>query len=461
MPRKGTALLRGALIAILAATLSLSLPGCTVKPFDISGTVLDLSGNPVGGVDITADTKSAVTGSDGKYSIEGLAKAKTVVVPGKDGYLFDPPQLSVSGPSGSVNFTMVPGPKGVGILDIDIGLSFSAVLDTQGRVWTCGENKYGTLGDGTVVDKMYWVRSAGLDDAVDVTAGYGHVHALRSDGTVWGWGFAGSGRLGFSSPTLSVCVPTLVPGLAGITKISAGHYHTAALGSDGKVWAWGSNDVGQLGAGDTAPRSGPVQVSALSGIIDICAASDFTIALSGDGKVWAWGANSSGMLGNGGSTNSPVPVQVDIPADVVAIAAGTLHCLALSSNGDVWGWGSNAYGQADGKTTANVLVPGKIGITGTPTGISAGSASSFVFVPSGVYAWGGNGSGQLGDGSTQHRLAPALAENLSGMDWMVAKFNSCMAVDASGDLYAWGSNHKGQLCTGDTNPRYAPEKIVW
>lgn len=463
MFKKNPSPLRAALITFIAIVFLSSLSGCKTKPFDISGTVLDQFGDPASGVSITADTETAVTDGDGKYSIKGLTKANSLVVPSKEGYLFNPSQASVSGPSSSVNFTMVPGPKGVGISDIDMGASFSAVLDTEGRVWMCGNNEYGVLGDGTNIDRLYWVRSAGLDQVVDISAGYGHIHALRSDGTVWGWGFAGSGRLGFSSPSLAVSNPTKINGLSGIASISAGDYHSVAVGNDGKVWAWGSNEAGQLGVGDTTPRSGPVQVVALSGvsIIDACAASNFTIALSDDGKVWAWGENYYGQLGNGSTLSSSVPVQSGTLDDFVAISASSSHCLALRSNGEVWGWGSNGYGQADGKTTSNVLSPAKITISDMALGISAGSLSSFIFVPSGVYAWGANNSGQLGEGSTLPRNVPVLSQNLSSMYMIASNYSSCIAFSTSGDLYAWGNNHKGQLCTGDNITRNSPAPIVW
>jgi alpha-tubulin suppressor-like RCC1 family protein len=82
--------------------------------------------------------------------------------------------------------------------------------------------------------------------------------ALRSDGTVWEWG---AGWL----------IPVPVPGLTGVTKISAGSSFNLALRSDGTVWAWGSNQDGQLGIGNRNPVTGPVQVTGLTAATQVAA----------------------------------------------------------------------------------------------------------------------------------------------------------------------------------------------
>ena len=72
-----------------------------------------------------------------------------------------------------------------------------------------------------------------------------------------------------------------------------------AARSDGTVWAWGDNRVGELGDGTTTDRLAPVQVTGLTGVTQVAAGCTHSLALRSDGTVWAWGANGAGQLGRG------------------------------------------------------------------------------------------------------------------------------------------------------------------
>src|SRR5881628_2032757 len=97
--------------------------------------------------------------------------------------------------------------------------------------------------------------------------------------------------------------PVQVSGLTSVVAVAAGWGHSVALKSDGTVWAWGYNGYGQLGDGTTTQRLTPVQVSGSSGVIAIATGQYFSLALKSDGTVWAWGYNYYGQLGNGNTSN--------------------------------------------------------------------------------------------------------------------------------------------------------------
>src|SRR5262249_46160002 len=153
--------------------------------------------------------------------------------------------------------------------------------------------------------------------------------ALTSDGSVWAWGANSAGELGTGTVTNS-SVPVKVAGLTGVIKVAAGSSHSLALRSDGTGWAWGDNVSGQLGNGaSTASQDTPVQVYGLTGITQIAAGGLFSIALRSDGTVWAWGDNSMGQLGNNSITpRSDVPVRVAGLSMATSIAAGSVTGLA-------------------------------------------------------------------------------------------------------------------------------------
>jgi alpha-tubulin suppressor-like RCC1 family protein len=133
------------------------------------------------------------------------------------------------------------------------------------------------------------------------------------------------------------------------------------------VWAWGQNDLGEVGNGCTegvncSDVTAPYHVS-ITNVIAVSGGDCHSAALKGDGTVWTWGCNHHngtnpavdpvGQLGNGDATytDSTVPVQVHGPNNVgyltgiVAIAARDYHNYALRSDGTLWSWGSNLNGQ--------------------------------------------------------------------------------------------------------------------
>src|SRR5204863_462718 len=135
--------------------------------------------------------------------------------------------------------------------------------------------------------------------------------------------------------------PAQIAGLNGVSAVAAGFAHSMALKSDGTVWAWGFNHYGQLGPGAGSGSSNanptPQQVSGLSGVIAIAAGCNHSLALKSDGTVWAWGYNVYGQLGNsannGTDNPNPTPTLVSGLSGVIAIAGGGNHSLALKSDG--------------------------------------------------------------------------------------------------------------------------------
>jgi hypothetical protein len=188
-----------------------------------------------------------------------------------------------------------------------------------------------------------------------------------------------------------------------------------ALGNDGKLYAWGYNIYGELGDGSNTDRLTPVQVSLPAGATAtaVWPGSYHSLALGSDGKLYAWGQNHFGQLGDGSNTDRLVPVRVSLPAGVTAtaVSAGGIHNLALGSDGKLYAWGDNVYGQLGDGSTTNRLTPGAVSLQAgvTATAVSAGTYHSLALGSEGkLYSWGYNANGQLGDGSTTNRLTPVL-----------------------------------------------------
>ena len=164
-----------------------------------------------------------------------------------------------------------------------------------------------------------------------------------------------------------------------MTALDGGEWHSLAVRSDGTVWAWGSNDFGQLGDGSTTDRTSPVQVSSISTAVAVAGGSHDSYALLANGTVMGWGLNVLGEIGDGTTTQRLIPVTVPGLSNVTSIVAKGVHVYALRSDGTVWAWGSNNRGElGDGSTTNRstpVQVSGLANVVSIATGEFHGLAA--------------------------------------------------------------------------------------
>jgi alpha-tubulin suppressor-like RCC1 family protein len=241
---------------------------------------------------------------------------------------------------------------------VSMGNSHALALTASGAVWGWGSNASGQLGTSVGSGSLVPVPLPGLGSGiVAVAAGSDYSLALQSNGTVLAWGNNRFGTLGNGTTTNSP-VPAPIQGLPGAVAISAGTFFALALTANGEVWAWGDGGHGELGNGAFASSLLPVKVLAPTGTIAISAGGAHVLALRSDHTVWAWGANDKGQLGSGGTTDLDVPTQVvDLATDVVGIAAGGDFSLAVHLDGTVSAWGGNAFGQLGLGNTTNALTP--------------------------------------------------------------------------------------------------------
>ena len=285
-------------------------------------------------------------------------------------------------------------------------------------------------------------------NVVDISAGGYHSLALGSNGTLWAWGWNNTGQLG-DGTTANRLVPISVLNLTNGVFISSGYAYSLTLNGAGTNWAWGQNGFGQLGDGTTNNSSLPVLTVGLPPIIAIAAGGDHSLALTINSNVWAWGRNASGQLGDGTVSNRITPVAVLGVSNIVTIASGYSHSLALDSNGTVWAWGANSLGELGDGTVSNRILPVTVlGLSNVLT-IAAGSDHSLaVASDSNVWAWGGNYAGQLGDGTLTNRNAPVAVAGLSNIIAIAGGGGHSLALQDNGQIWAWGDNTEGQLGQG-------------
>ena len=330
----------------------------------------------------------------------------------------------------------------------------------------------------------FWLLAcAALAGGADVVSTWGGARGtiiLKSDGTVWTWGANFSGKLGLGETnTVRALVPVEVhgPGNAGffnsVKTIMGGEIHNVALKSDGTVWSWGWNGLGQLGDGTTNPAYTPVQtglgsVPPLTSVTKLGGRPYFTLAVKADGTIWAWGMNSFGQMGNGTVNSGPGP-QVMVPGMVsnsapggainnpLQVTCGYQFGAALATNSTVWTWGSGTHGELGNGTTGSSYLPAQVpGLTNV-TSISAGWFHILALKSDRtVWAWGNNTSGELGDGSANNRSSPVLVSNLSNIVVVSGGDSHSSALAADGTVWKWGKNDVGELGNGTINTASNP-----
>jgi len=252
-----------------------------------------------------------------------------------------------SGTSGDLFLSPVKSPALAKITVIACGFQHSLAVRNDaghpGTVYAWGDNTWGQLGNGSVGGiGPTPTEIPGLTGVAAIAAGERHSLAVKSDGTVWGWGDNNISELGLGpgAPT-SVTSPVQIPGISNAVAASAGQIFSAVLCRDGTVWCMGGDPSGQAGLRDV-----PVQVPGLSGAVGLASGTEFTIAVLNDGGVVGWGSNSDGQLGTTSvGFESPTPVPVQQLSGAVSIGAGWAHSLSILNNGTVWSWGTNGYGE--------------------------------------------------------------------------------------------------------------------
>lgn len=196
--------------------------------------------------------------------------------------------------------------------NISAGAAFNLAIRQDGTLWVWGRNSEGQLGDGTLIYKNVPVQIGIATDWKIVSAGGGHSTAIRQDGTLWCWGWNDSGQLG-DGTFIPKTTPIKIGTDTSWQNISAGGAHSMAIKQDGTLWVWGDNADGQLGDGSPPmpPKYMPVQLGIATDWQSISAGDYYSLALKQNGYLWAWGSNNKGQLGDG--TNVTINTATYVP----------------------------------------------------------------------------------------------------------------------------------------------------
>lgn len=341
-----------------------------------------------------------------------------------------------------------------GALSIATAQHHSCAISADGSASCWGQNHSGELGNGTMDPQS--VASpvvGGGSPLIAIATGVEHSCAITRERAVWCWGFGAYGQLGDGYKETRTEPVAAMRFNGDAAELALGNAHSCALTVYGEVRCWGSNAVGQLGAGiNIDGRPAPLAVVDLGpGVKAIAAGAYHSCAITATGGVKCWGQNGAHELGDGTTTNRNRPVSVQgLEANVVGISAHGLQTCALTLSDAVKCWGNYEEALVD-----------VAGLEGKIAMIAVGSAHGCALMATGsLKCWGFNDNGQLGDGTRDYRLAATeVMESSSDVSWVAAgDSNTCAIV--GGVAKCWGSNDSGQIGNGEAGYALVPAKVV-
>jgi len=332
-------------------------------------------------------------------------------------------------------------------------------IKTDGSLWVWGYNGDGTLGLNSSGAKSSPVQLGTLTDWSSFSSGAVSL-AVRTNGTLYGFGYNTQGAVG-DNTVIARSSPVQIGSGTTWSVVSAGLDHAVAIKTDGTLWLWGNNNYGQLGTNDRVLRSSPVQVGTGTTWSKISTGAYFTMAIKTDGTMWSWGDNDSGRLGLSDTTHRSSPVQIGSLSTWSKNSAGYNHFLAIKTDGTLWGVGATASIGQNESVIGAFSSPVLIGNDTNWNMISAGSARSSATKTNGtLWTWGNGDSGQNGNNSEASKSSPSQVGAFTNWSYLAeGGYATVGAIKTDGTLWTFGYGNRGSLGDNTSQRRSSPVQV--
>lgn len=229
-------------------------------------------------------------------------------------------------------------------------VNITFAIKTNGTLWACGSNNFGQLGDGTTIDRNIFTQIGTDTDWKMAMPSYNHTVAVKTNGTLWTWGVNTYGQLGNGTTghDTGVTSPIQIGTSTDWSFVDAGVTSSLGLKTDGTLWSWGFVGSGELGYLYDGYVSNPTQIGSETWN-SFKISDDTVLAIKADGTLWGWGDNDYGNVGDGTYIDRYAPVLINSDTNWKSVIATGHNSFALNSNNNLWGCGANH---------GNILFPG-------------------------------------------------------------------------------------------------------
>jgi len=390
----------------------------------------------------------------------------------------DPPNITIT-PKNSLNADTVyainypPGAftqSGAGGSFVGAGYTFDT-QPLQSKLFTWGQGSYGAGGINDRVSRSSPTQVPGTWEHVyhGVQGNLTNFFA-KDSGTLWSAGYNSGGQLGQNN-RIQYSSPVQIPGTTWSTSAVISRFSPIVPKTDGTLWSWGKNNHGQLGLNqsDNLELSSPTQIPGTTWS-SVAGLGNRVLALKTNGTLWSWGYNEVGQCGLNDRTRRSSPTQVPgttwakLPVSGQEDANG--GSAAIKTDGTLWVWGDQYfYGQlglneqgAGSRKSSPVQVPGT-----TWSNVATGKKTTMATKTDGtLWVMGDNENGALGQNNTTRYSSPV---QIPGTNWDGTQMRTpnnaegMMAMKTDGTLWGWGNNTEGKLGLNNTTNYSSPVQV--
>jgi alpha-tubulin suppressor-like RCC1 family protein len=230
--------------------------------------------------------------------------------------------------------------------NLSVGGKHTCALVEGGNVYCWGENSNAQCGQDPATNDDVQVPTmvAGLEGVTYPAAGDEFSCALKDDKSVVCWGANTNGELGNGDLGMRQSFAPVRVSISSVQELAVGDEHACGVKNDGSLWCWGYGGSGALGNAQKADQATPINVSTANAAA-ASGSSFHTCAIAEGGDLACWGANDTRQLGAGADAPSVLaPMAVKL-ITVKLVATGQKHTCAVTTDGALWCWGDNDIGQ--------------------------------------------------------------------------------------------------------------------